>query len=127
MTSEALTPHLPFHDDEVSQGYFARTGYFHAGVPVGTFCRYAELGRVDFRNGTETFAARMAALAGDRAEEIAHNTLRVLSDDVLQLRGERLGLPVVRRTFVRFCPQCLREDAEGHPEVGSGSQRFRWA
>lgn len=127
MTSDSLMPHLSFHADEVSQGYFVRTGYYHAGVPVSTFNRYGGVDHVDFRNGTGAFVDRMAALAGLQPAEIAFNTLSVISNDMLQLRGELLGLPVVRRTFVRFCPQCFREDAEGQVDAGSGAQRFQWA
>ncbi len=69
----------------------------------------------------------MAALADLQPAEIAFNTLSVISNDLLQLRGEQLGLTVVRRTFVRFCPQCFRQDAEGQVDAGSGAQRFQWA
>lgn len=127
MKHEALTPHLPFHDDEVSQGYFARTGYFHAGVPVGTFCRFLKLGRADFRDGTDAFTQRMAELSGGPADGIRFNTLNVVSGDQLHLRGERLGMPVVRRTYVRFCPQCLQDDMAAHPASGPATARFRWA
>ena len=126
MTSEALMPQLPFHASEVGQGYFVRSGYYHACVPVSSFIRYAQVDRVDFRNGTAAFVDRMAALAGLQAEDISFNTLSTISDDLLLLRGEQLGLPVVRRTFVRFCPQCFREDGEGHTDAGSGVQRFQW-
>lgn len=127
MKHEALTPHLPFHDDEVSQGYFARTGYFHAGVPVGTFCRFLKVGRVDFRDGTDAFTQRMAEMSGGPADGIRFNTLKVVSGDWLQLRGERLGMPVVRRTYVRFCPQCMQDDMATPLASGPAAARFRWA
>lgn len=126
MTLQALAPHLPFQDDEIGQGYFARTGYFHAGVPVGTFCRFLKVGRADFRDGTEAFTQRMAALSGGSADEIRFNTLKVVDVDQLQFRGERLAMPVVRRTYVRFCPHCLQEDMAGDHAAGLAAQRFRW-
>lgn len=127
MTPNILAPHLPLHDDELGQGYFARTGYFHAGVNAVKFCRYSGVDRFDLRHGTETFIKAMAAMTGSRAEEIATNTLRARSDNALELRGERLRLPVVRRTFVRFCPHCLHDDAAFHLGTGDAARRFRWA
>ncbi len=127
MRTQPLTPHLPFHDDELSQGYFTRNGYFHAGVPAGTFCGYARLDRADFRSGSAAFVDQMIELAGGNAHELAANTMAALPDEMFQLRGEQLGLPVVRRTLVRFCPQCCREDGEQHPEAGGGAMRFRWS
>lgn len=127
MKPELLTPHLQFHDDEVGQGYFARLGYFHAGVSAGKFCRYSGLDRGDFRSGTMSFSELTAALSGTSVQSVFLNTLRQDADDTLHLRGERLGLPMVRRTFVGYCPCCLREDVEGNPTMGDGAMRLRWA
>lgn len=127
MSRIALTPHLPFHDDELSQGYFTRNGFFHAGVPAGTFCKYMQLDRADFRNGSAAFIDRMAELTGIKPLKIAANTMAALPDDKFQLRGEQLDLPVLRRTIVRFCPYCLRDDGEQHPGDSSGAWRLRWS
>lgn len=127
MTPKALSPHLAFHDDEVTQGYFARLGYFHAGVNVGKFCRYSKIDRRDFRSGSLDFSSFTAALTGVPSDHIGMNTLRQDGPETLRLRGERLGLDLVRRTFVRYCPLCLRLDAETHPGIGDGALRLRWA
>ncbi len=44
----------------------------------------------------------LAELTGTNARDIATNTMAALPGDMFQLCGEQLGLPVVRRTFVRF-------------------------
>lgn len=127
MRKVALTPHLPFHDDELSQGYFTRNGFFHAGVPASTFCKYMQLDRSDFRNGSSAFTDRMAELTDINEHAIMANTMVALPGDMFQLRGERLNLPVVRRSFVRFCPYCLRDDGEQHLRASGGAWRFRWS
>ncbi|MBK0329433.1 TniQ family protein [Rhodobacteraceae bacterium F11138] len=126
MTAVVLTPHLPFHDDEVSQGYFARNGYYHAGVSAGKFCRYSRVNRADFRAGTDAFCVATASLTGVPDEQVQMNALRVEADGSLCLRGERLAVEVVRRTYVRFCPHCLSEDTAAHSGKGDGAMRLRW-
>lgn len=51
MTVRRLQPTIPFHDDEVTQGYFARIGHFQTGADAGRFCRFFDLARADFRKG----------------------------------------------------------------------------
>lgn len=126
MTGIVLTPHLPFHDDEVSQGYFARNGYHHAGVSAGKFCRYSRVNRADFRGGTDAFCAATASLNGVAQEKAHMNTLRRKVDASLCLRGESLAVEIVRRTFVRFCPHCLHDDLETHSGLRDAALRSRW-
>lgn len=123
----ALSPPLPLHDDENGQGYFARLGYFHAGVNAGKFCRYSTVDRFDFRSGRAPFIDAVAALSGVDLERIEANTLRQDGADVFHLRGQKLALPVVRRTFARFCPDCLRADIDGFSGIAEGASRLRWA
>lgn len=127
MTPDRLTPSLPFHDDELSQGHFARLAYLHAGVNAARFCRYAGLDRADFRHGTGRFIELMAAISDVPDRDLSMNAICRLSSDALQLRGEMLGMPVVRRTTARFCQQCLREDEENDPQLGDGALRQRWS
>jgi hypothetical protein len=122
----ALSPPLPLHDDENGQGYFARLGYFHAGVSAGKFCRYSTVDRFDFRSGRGPFIEAVAALSGVELERLEANTLRQ-DGDVFHLRGQKLALPVVRRTFARFCPECLRADTDGFSGIAEGARRLRWA
>lgn len=127
MTLGPLLPALPFHDDEVTQGYFARIGRFHSGVDVGRFCRYTSVPPADFRDGTETFLVQAAALAGLDPERLGHNLLRRLPGDDYLLRGETLAVQVLRRTTVRFCPECLAADQARDPDLGQGAGRLRWS
>lgn len=127
MTAEILLPALPFHEDEVTQGYFARIGHFHAGVDVGRFCRYTALPLTDFRDGTDEFVANAAALSGVDLDWLRRNTLRRLPDDQFLFRGETLSVAVLRRTTVHFCPQCLAEDQARNPELVQGACRLRWS
>ena len=122
----ALSPPLPLHDDENGQGYFARLVYFHAGVSAGKFCRYSTVDRFDFRSGRAPFIEAVAALSGIELERIEANTLRQ-DGDVFHIRGQKLALPVVLRTFARFCPECLRADTEGFSGIAEGASRLRWA
>lgn len=127
MNSKVLLPALPFHEDEVTQGYFARVGHFHAGVDVGRFCRYTALPLIEFRDGTDEFLANAAALSGVDQDWLRRNTLRRLPDDQFLFRGETLAVSVLRRTTVRFCPQCLAEDLTETPEPGQRACRLRWS
>jgi len=122
-----LSPPLPLHEDENGQGYFARLGYFHAGVSAGKFCRYSTVDRFDFRSGRAPFIEAVTALSGVELERIEANTLRQEAVDVFHLRGERLALPVVRRTIARFCPLCLRADTDDTSGIAEGATRLRWA
>ena len=122
-----LSPPLPFHDDENGQGYFARLGYFHAGVNVGKFCRYSTVDRFDFRWGRAAFSEAAAELSGVELERLDANTLRHEAGVVFYLRGHKLTLPVIRRTVVRFCPECLRADHDGISVLAAVSGRLRWA
>ncbi|ULB10230.1 TniQ family protein [Cereibacter azotoformans] len=127
MKPAPLFPALPFHDDEVTQGYFARIGRLHAGVDVGRFCRYTSLPPSDFRNGADAVLDTTAALAGLDPERLGHNLLRRLDEDRYLLRGETLAVTVLRRTTVRFCPQCLADDRACDPGLGPGAERLRWS
>ena len=126
MTRNVLTPHLPFHDDEVSQGYFARNGYYHAGVSAGKFCRYSHIHRADFRSGSDAFCDAAALLTGVPQEKLQLNSLRLEADGSHCMRGESLAVEVLRRTFVKFCPQCLHDDLETHSGMVDGALRLRW-
>ncbi|WP_312531768.1 TniQ family protein [Paracoccus sp. (in: a-proteobacteria)] len=125
--SEALTPRLPFNEDELAQGYFIRTGYFHAGVSLGAFCGFTQINRKDVRDGKKVFVDRLAGMSGQRVDVIAQNTLVARPNKTFHLRGEDLGISVIRRTEVRFCPQCLQEDIGYDSAINGGLLRFRWA
>ncbi|WP_096785916.1 TniQ family protein [Rhodobacter sp. CZR27] len=127
MTRSLLLPTLPVCADEVTQGYFSRLGHFHAGVDVVRFCGYFGLRPPDLRDGTEEFANALVAVYGAEADAVDRNLLRRISDDSFLLRGVTLSLPVLLRTTVRFCPDCVRDDAASHPELGQGAVRLRWS
>ncbi|WP_157851833.1 TniQ family protein [Rhodobacter capsulatus] len=127
MTSATLFPVLQFHDDEVTQGFFARIGRFHADVDVGRFCRYTGLPHADFCDGTDAVLVTTAALTGLDLERLGYNLLRRLNDSRFLLRGETLAVTVLHRTTVRFCPQCLAEDRARNPRLGHGADRLRWS
>ena len=125
--SPVLQPVIPFYNDELTQGYFARIGYFQAGVDVGRVCRFFDLARADFHSGNNKCIEVVAAISGEDAGRLKRNGIQKLSDNTLMLRGETLGLPVVRRVTTQFCPRCLAADQEADPSLGSAAWRFRWS
>ena len=127
MTGARLSPGLPFLNDEVAQGYFGRLGYFHAGVNIEKFCRYTQLMPNEIVDGTQSFIGLTADLSGVPVEKIRLNTLQRISEDGFELRGERLALPVLRRTTLCFCTSCLRDDKERKPDMEDGAYRLRWS
>ncbi|MFU8863978.1 MAG: TniQ family protein [Rhodobacterales bacterium] len=122
-----LQPVIPFHEDEVTQGYFARIGHFQAGVDAARFCKFFDLGRADFREGNDPCIEVIAAISGEDPDRLRHNTIRQLSDGSLMLRGETLGLQVIRRVTTQFCPHCLTADDEDASSLGKAAWRFRWS
>lgn len=124
--SRVFQPVIPFHDDELTQGYFARIGYFQAGVDVGTFCRFFDLLRTDFKTGNNRCIEAIAAISGQSADRLGQNAIQALPDGNLMLKGEILGLPIVRRVTAQFCPHCLAADEEAEPALGRAAWRFRW-
>ena len=127
MIIDVLQPTIPFYDDEVTQGYFARIGHFQAGVDAGHFCRFFNLERTDFRDGHERCIEVIAALSGKETDLLRLNAIRPVSDGALTLRGEVLGLQVIRRITAKFCPRCLTADEDAAPYLGKGAWRFRWS
>lgn len=122
-----LQPTIPFHGDEVTQGYFARIGYLQAGVDVGHFCKFFDLARTDFRDGTGRCIEVISAVSGADTDQLRFNAVQPLPDGTVNLRGEALGLQVVRRVTVKFCPRCLLADEEAVPSLGKAAWRFRWS
>lgn len=127
MTAQCLQPTIPFNDDEVTQGYFARIGHFQTGADAARFCRFFDLARADFRDGNSQCIEVIAAKSGESSSRLQHNAIQQDAGDILMLRGERLGLPIVRRVSVRFCPRCLMADEDRAPSLGRAAWRFRWS
>nr|WP_309504216.1 TniQ family protein [uncultured Roseovarius sp.] len=127
MTVQCLQPTIPFHDDEVTQGYFARIGHFQTGADAGRFCRFFDLARADFRKGNSQCIEVIAAISGESSSRLKPNVIQQDTGDMLRLRGELLGLPMVRRVSVRFCPRCLMADEDKTLSLGRAAWRFRWS
>nr|WP_272212436.1 TniQ family protein [Marinicella sp. W31]MDC2878351.1 TniQ family protein [Marinicella sp. W31] len=120
-----MEPQLPFYDDELAQGYLARSGQFHTGASLSQFRGYWDIGVKDIRDGTEDLVQALSALSGVEADHIRYNTLVAKPDGNFTLRGETFNLPFVRRGSVTACLECLADD---HSQAGwnPGSRRFRW-
>ncbi|WP_262386641.1 hypothetical protein [Roseobacter fucihabitans] len=73
MTAQWLQPTIPFNDDEVTQGYFARIGHFQTGVDAGRLCRFFDLARADFRDGNNQCVEVIAATSGESSSRLEHN------------------------------------------------------
>ncbi|MEP3920465.1 TniQ family protein [Ascidiaceihabitans sp.] len=121
-----LEPYIPCHDDELSQGFFARLGSIHAGVSASRFCSFVDTDRTAFRNGSDQFIDLMAQLSGVAREKISYNTIKLLDDGSFLLRGEILAMSVLRRTQVQYCPECVRTDSNEIGPEGAGHFRQRW-
>ncbi|OYU77436.1 MAG: hypothetical protein CFE32_05660 [Alphaproteobacteria bacterium PA3] len=105
------TPFVPPHADELTQGYFARMGHFHALVDVTGHMAYMGIKNFDFRDGTDAFVDRVAELTGADRADLARNTLRSFPDGSHSMGGHKLSRLIIRRNAIKVCCDCLSEDA----------------
>jgi hypothetical protein len=123
----ALTPQLPFYDDETPLSLASRLAAFHTGDDVSAFLRDFSIDPRELATGKQGAIDRLAALAGADPATVARNAVERLERDFARCRGEIFDRRFIRRQRRRVCPKCLVDDAEGASAPDATRLRFRFA
>ena len=123
----ALTPHLPFENDETPLSLASRLAAFHTGDDVGAFLRDFSIDPRELAAGKPAAIDRLAALAGADPVTVARNAVERLEGDLARCRGEIFDRRFAVRQRQRVCPKCFVDDAGGAPAPDATRLRFRFA
>ena len=123
----ALTPQLPFHEDETPLSLASRLAAFHTSDDVGAFLRDFSIDPRELAAGKPAAIDRLAALAGADPVTVARNAVERLEGDLARCRGEIFDRRFAVRQRQRVCPKCFVDDAGGAPAPDATRLRFRFA
>lgn len=107
-----LHPVLPIHGDETHRSWAARLAAFHIGAPVTELFADMNIDPFAYALGAADEVERLAEIAGVSLHEMHSATLKRVNRRVFRLGDEVLISAVHGDEDLRFCPACLREDAE---------------
>lgn len=116
-----LFPVLPIHPDETHRSWAARLAAFHIGAPVTELFEDMNIDPLAYALGAPDEVERLAEIAGVSLSDMHRATLRRVNGRVHHLGDEVLISAIHPDEDLRFCPVCLREDAERATLLGQGA------
>ncbi|MBY0363384.1 MAG: TniQ family protein [Phreatobacter sp.] len=106
-----LTP-LPLAADEPAQAYACRLAR-RINLPLRFWCTDVGLSRNDVINGTPEAVQQIADYGGVDATRLRAATIRLREARNYELNGQALTRETLRRTRLRGCLQCMKEQMNG--------------
>lgn len=122
-----LHPFVPLMPGESVTSFCARLAALHGLSSVWTFSRYLGLRFSRIVAGDPTALGQLADLTAVPVDELARRSLR-REGAIYSYQGEIAPQPMMRRSRMYVCPQCLLEDIAGSrfPPIAACYGRAAW-
>jgi hypothetical protein len=122
----ALSPHLPFDEDETPVSWAVRLAALHTGDTPRRFLRDVGIDARELDNGDARAIARLAEVGGADPAALARNAIERLDGDLVRCRGEVFDNRLWLRQGLRFCMRCMQQDAGWSAKKNAHKLRLRF-
>jgi hypothetical protein len=125
-TRMALSPHLPFDEDETPVSWAVRLAALHTGDAPARFLQDIGVDPRGLMDGNAMAIETLAAAGGADPVAVARNAVERLDDDHVRCRGEVFDRRLWLRQGLRFCMHCLQQDAGWSAKRNAHKLRLRF-
>ncbi|MGO8171615.1 TniQ family protein [Rhizobium ruizarguesonis] len=101
---------VPLFNDETLLSYLSRLAVANAAGTSRTFCNDLGLSFRGLVRGDAAWVEKLARLVGRSASDLMRHNLQIDNNGGTLIAGAYFSKTAIRRSSLRYCPQCLAED-----------------